>query len=91
MLCLELPYHPEIPSLTLLAIMLNVLDAAHSLPQCNESIYWQHKYSADTVIQAVLILFFFWLAFLLIWVIRLSGFDTCLMDKGYFHWIVHES
>ena len=58
MLCLELPYHPEIPSLTLLAIMLNVLDAAHSLPQCNESIYWQHKYSADTVIQAVLILFF---------------------------------
>ena len=26
--------------------------AASSLPQYNESIYWQHKYSADTVIQA---------------------------------------
>ena len=30
MLCLELPYHPEILSLTLLAIMLNVFGAARS-------------------------------------------------------------
>ena len=26
----DLPYHPEIPSLTLLAFMLNVFEAAHS-------------------------------------------------------------
>jgi len=47
MLCLELPYHPEILSLTLLAIMLNVFGAARSPAQCSKSIYRQDNYSAD--------------------------------------------
>ena len=47
MLYLELPYHPEILSLTLPAIMLNVFGAARSPAQCSESIYWQDNYSAD--------------------------------------------
>jgi len=86
--CLELPYHPEIPSLTLLAIMLNVLLPAHyhnTMSQYSGSTNTQltqlYKQSSSC----------FWLAFLLIWVIRLSSFDTCLMDKGYFHWIFRKS
>ena len=51
--CPELPYHPEILSLTLPAIMLNVFGAACSPAQYSESIYCQHNYSADMTIQAV--------------------------------------
>jgi len=55
--CPELPYHPEILSLTLLAIMLNVFGAARSPAQYSESIYCQHNYSADMTIQALVIAF----------------------------------
>jgi len=44
----NLPYHLEIPSGTLLAIMPNVFEAPCLPAQCK-----QHKYSADTVVQAV--------------------------------------
>jgi len=33
--------HPEIPSLTLLAIMLSVFEATCLPAQCSELIYWQ--------------------------------------------------
>jgi len=41
--CPELPYHPEILSLTLSAIMLNVFGAVRSPAQYSESIYCQHN------------------------------------------------
>ena len=37
--CLELPYHLEIPSLTLLAVRLDVFEAACPPAQCSESVY----------------------------------------------------
>jgi len=47
----ELPYRPK--SLTLLAIVLNLFEDARSPVQCSKPIYWQNKYSVDTIIQAI--------------------------------------
>ena len=49
--CPELSYHPEIPSLTLLAFVMNVFEATCLPAQCSELIY--HIPAADTIIQVV--------------------------------------
>jgi len=46
--CLEIP--PPLPNLT---GNYTVLEAAHSPAQRSKSVYQQHRYSADTIIQTV--------------------------------------
>ena len=53
----EITLPSEIPSLTLLEIMLDLRLPAYQHSGC-ASIYQQHNYSADTIIQTVPILFF---------------------------------
>ena len=69
--CPELPYHAEIPYLTLLAIMLNVFEIAHS-PHSIAS-----RYTSSTNTQMTHYCscpYFFWLAIWLMWVIQQSRF-----------------
>ena len=102
---LSMKYHVQnCPSIrkSFLAILLNVFEAASSPAEHSESMYWQHKYWTDTIIQAIanvfqdwkcvqhtftihncpFFCFLFWLAFLLIQVIRQSSFYIFPMNKG---------